>query len=323
MILSCFFWGGRQKKIKKITTLATRWPYITQLAMGRTLESATFIFRWLITSSWRYLRKKVGPDHTWSPKKQQEATWRNVKKQAGTKRNDYVDDGPRSWPPRPPPATTTKNNKNNKNKRTQRFDKKHLGLPPQPVTVTNERFSLGFPTKSVTNHPGGDEESASWLGGGRGGPVLRKHPQQKTHRQVSTAWTTSILDGGVSAPPTPETSHGLASGRKAPKGAGKRVTLRSTKRDVTGGWWSTSLEKPWVCQWSLVGGFNPFGNLPQIGVKIKNIWNHQPDQHGSFGRKWNSLADLWLCLSPRTPNNSFKMRSDSSHLSLPELLWSV
>ena len=62
----------------------------------------------------------------------------------------------------------------------------------------------------------------------------------KTHRQVqvSTASTTSILDGGVSAPlgPTPEvTSHGLASGRKAPKGAGKRVTLRSTKRDVTGG----------------------------------------------------------------------------------------
>ena len=34
---------------------------------------------------------------------------------------------------------------------------------------------------------------------------------------------------------------------------------------------------------SLVGGFNPFeknisqnGNLPQIGVKIKNIWNHHP-----------------------------------------------
>ena len=33
----------------------------------------------------------------------------------------------------------------------------------------------------------------------------------------------------------------------------------------------------------LVGGFNPFekyarqiGSLPQVGVKIKNIWNHQP-----------------------------------------------
>ena len=33
----------------------------------------------------------------------------------------------------------------------------------------------------------------------------------------------------------------------------------------------------------LVGGFNPFenyarqnGNLPQVGVEIKNIWNHQP-----------------------------------------------
>ena len=33
---------------------------------------------------------------------------------------------------------------------------------------------------------------------------------------------------------------------------------------------------------SLVGGFNPvekyacqIGNLPQVGVKIKNIWNHQ------------------------------------------------
>ena len=40
----------------------------------------------------------------------------------------------------------------------------------------------------------------------------------------------------------------------------------------------------------LVGGWtNPFekyacqnGNLPQIGVKIKNIWNHQPDGFGVF-----------------------------------------
>ena len=28
----------------------------------------------------------------------------------------------------------------------------------------------------------------------------------------------------------------------------------------------------------LVGGFNPFGNLPQVGVKIKNLWNHQTRQ---------------------------------------------
>ena len=28
----------------------------------------------------------------------------------------------------------------------------------------------------------------------------------------------------------------------------------------------------------LVGGFNPLiGNLPQVGVKIKHIWNHHPD----------------------------------------------
>ena len=39
----------------------------------------------------------------------------------------------------------------------------------------------------------------------------------------------------------------------------------------------------------LVGGFNPFqkqisqnGNLPQIGVKLKNIWNHHPVCQGSF-----------------------------------------
>ena len=36
------------------------------------------------------------------------------------------------------------------------------------------------------------------------------------------------------------------------------------------------------CDTKLVGGFNPFekyqsiGNLPQNGVKIKNIWNHHP-----------------------------------------------
>ena len=42
---------------------------------------------------------------------------------------------------------------------------------------------------------------------------------------------------------------------------------------------------------SLVGGFDPSekyysqnGNLPQIGLKIKNIWNHHPDQFwGDFG----------------------------------------
>ena len=34
---------------------------------------------------------------------------------------------------------------------------------------------------------------------------------------------------------------------------------------------------------TLVGGFNPFenisqiGNLPQIGVKIKDVWNHHLD----------------------------------------------
>ena len=38
----------------------------------------------------------------------------------------------------------------------------------------------------------------------------------------------------------------------------------------------------------LVGGFNPFekyarqiGNLPQIGVKINNIWNHHLVNHTS------------------------------------------
>ena len=38
-------------------------------------------------------------------------------------------------------------------------------------------------------------------------------------------------------------------------------------------------------QQKLVGGFNPFekyarqiGNLPQVGVKIKNVWNHQPEK---------------------------------------------
>ena len=32
----------------------------------------------------------------------------------------------------------------------------------------------------------------------------------------------------------------------------------------------------WITSSYLVGGFNPFGNLPQIGVKIKNISNHHP-----------------------------------------------
>ena len=37
-------------------------------------------------------------------------------------------------------------------------------------------------------------------------------------------------------------------------------------------------------QQKLVGGFNPFenisqiGNLPQVGVKINNVWNHQPEK---------------------------------------------
>ena len=50
----------------------------------------------------------------------------------------------------------------------------------------------------------------------------------------------------------------------------------------------------------LVGGFNPFekydrqnGNLPQIGVNIKNLWNHQPQKHcQGYGWGFSSTAAL-------------------------------
>ena len=56
----------------------------------------------------------------------------------------------------------------------------------------------------------------------------------------------------------------------------------------------------------LVGGFNPFkkyynsqnGNLPQIGVKITNIWNHHPEKHalGSFcsSRHPYGISTVWF-----------------------------
>ena len=50
---------------------------------------------------------------------------------------------------------------------------------------------------------------------------------------------------------------------------------------------------------TLVGGFNPFekyisqnGNLPQIGVKIKNIWNHHLVQQRNFSRENGIISSL-------------------------------
>ena len=57
----------------------------------------------------------------------------------------------------------------------------------------------------------------------------------------------------------------------------------------------------------LPGGFNPFekyarqnGNLPQIGVKIKNIWNHQPVSFYIATIFWRILLKPLnpLCLPP-------------------------
>ena len=71
----------------------------------------------------------------------------------------------------------------------------------------------------------------------------------------------------------------------------------------------------------LVGGFNPSekyarqnGNLAQIGVKIKNMWNlhHHPESHFSFSFPifcWPSICPfgevhIWVSKSSPTPSGS-------------------
>ena len=112
------FFGEGKKKLKKITTLATRWPYITQLAMGRTLESATFIFRWSITSSLKVFAQKgrsmrphlVTKETTRSNVKKREETSSNRKKRLRWTMDHDHD------PPRP---TTSNNNQEQQEQQEQ------------------------------------------------------------------------------------------------------------------------------------------------------------------------------------------------------------
>ena len=88
------------------------------------------------------------------------------------------------------------------------------------------------------------------------------------------------------------------------------LTLRKGTWHVFGGFGgfaSVVCKKPF--QIYLVGGFNPFekyarqiGNLPQIGVKIKNIWNQHPVIHQIPSTPqllfWSTSKVNWLVLKP-------------------------
>ena len=60
--------------------------------------------------------------------------------------------------------------------------------------------------------------------------------------------------------------------------------------------------EPMIC---LVGGFNPFekhwskwGSFPQIGVKIKHIWNHQLRTHDLFTTRTRGVHTIQTVWSP-------------------------
>ena len=77
--------------------------------------------------------------------------------------------------------------------------------------------------------------------------------------------------------------------------------------------WSAGIDAFFLGKKKLVGGFNPFENISQIGsspqvrVKITNVWNHHPEKH---------LTQTWYHTehTHRDPRKKTRAKSAETHL---------
>ena len=69
-----------------------------------------------------------------------------------------------------------------------------------------------------------------------------------------------------------------------------RVATCSRRRGQASPWFCTATFLYLVVEPTPLRNINQNGNLPQIGVKIKNIWNHHPVLHFTETSTWLSAA---------------------------------